>query len=201
MAVLQPERWRAHVGAAIGSYVEAAELAKERSTPDGRNLYGFLNALQLAALVDDGVKSVGSIVTIGWVKRWIRDLTTEPSRDGSFWEFVAPADSALTAALVPAWSQLAVDIEKTAGMLEGDAAAGVPRLRQSLSRGLDGGDGDETVARIAAAYLAPRSRARIRHWKSVVENVELLRDLARVGDCTSAGGLEELARRLEQSRR
>jgi hypothetical protein len=198
MAVLEPAQWHEHVQRAIGRYVESARVAKARAAPDDRNLYGFLNALQLAALVDDGAGAVGELVTIGWVRRWIKDLTAIPPRNGSFWAFVAPADSALTAALVPPGSALGDAIGAVADKL--DDRVGAEALRSAIANRLDGDD-RAAAASIAADYLRPRARARIRQWNSVVENVELLRDIAAADGRSCAAGLGDLAERLRQDDR
>ena len=81
-----------------------------------------------------------------------------------------------------------------------DDGAGAEALRRAIDNRLDGDD-QVAAAAIAAAYLRPRARARIRHWNSVVENVELLRDIADAGDRSCAAGLGDLAERLRQDDR
>ncbi|WP_171058285.1 CHAT domain-containing protein [Modestobacter altitudinis] len=183
LAILHPEKRGAYLQQAIGCYVAAA-LGK----PD--ELYGFRNALQLAALREDSVPAALEPLLLddAWVADWAADVLGPRSADG-FWGRVGSSDSRLTAALLTSGSALA---ERLVGLLgDGEAAQETRRLIDA--------DLAEEVEALAASYERVRVGGfEMLHWRSTAEHVADLADLADAARLKIAEPLRRLAGRLQR---
>ena len=177
---------------AIASYVASADTIRltGEGTRDGRpDLYGFRNALQLAALADQP-DPVRPLLASMWLDVWEADLAPRPAR-GDITERIGRADSLLAAALLPPDGAL----DKAIRSVPGER----PLLVSSLALDLDDDPRGEVRDQLVALDRARPSRGRQeRGWRSAVENLQALSELGRLADRQPlAEGLAHLRTALE----
>ena len=177
---------------AIASYVASADTIRleRRRGRDGRpDLYGFRNALQLAALGDQP-DPVRPLLVFMWLDAWEADLAPRPAR-GDISERIGRADSLLAAALLPPDGAL----DKAIRSVPGDR----PHLLRSLALDLDDDPRGEVRDELVALYRGALSRGRQeRGWRSALENLQALSELGRLADRQPlAEGLAHLRAALE----
>jgi CHAT domain-containing protein len=178
MAILDPARRSELVVQAIASY-SCAATSSARSTPaTGEGLYGFRNAIQLAAIADPADDEVDTLLAEvldrEWIARWASDASRAPG--GTFFERVGPADSALSAAVVQPASALASRLVDLIG--EERAQPSTERGPLDVLADLLRADPTDTIDGLLPRYRAARSGGvQALYWRSVVDHLFDLRDL------------------------
>ena len=179
LAILDPERRSELVLQAISSYSCAATSSLRSMPATGEGLYGFRNAIQLTAIADPSPEQLdtmlASVVDPQWIGRWAADVTRSP--EGTFYQRVGPADSALSAALVQPASALAARLMET--IAEEKEAAGAKTSDLDALRDLLCADPAATVESLIPKYRAARTGGvQALYWRSVVDHLCDLRDLS-----------------------
>jgi CHAT domain-containing protein len=178
LAILDPSRRSELVLLAIASYSCAATSSARAGAATGEGLYGFRNALQLAAIADPAASEIDTLLAEildgDWITRWAVDASRAP--EGTFFERVGPADSALSAAVVQPASALAA---RLAGLLaEERARRDVDRNPLDMLTDLLQADPTDTIDALLPRYRAARAGGvQALYWRSVVDHLFDLRDL------------------------
>jgi hypothetical protein len=178
MAILNPARRSELVLQAIASYSCAATSSARTAQAVGEGLYGFRNAIQLAAIANPAADEVDSLLAEvldpQWITRWAIDAGRPP--EGTFYERVGPADSALSAAVVQPASALASRLVE----LIAEERSRPESERQSLDQlaELLRANPTDTIDGLLPRYRAARSGGvQALYWRSVVDHLYDLRDL------------------------
>jgi CHAT domain-containing protein len=178
MAILNPARRSELVLQAIASYGCAATSSASAAQDVGEGLYGFRNAIQLAAIANPAADEVDSLLAEvldpRWITRWAVDACRPP--EGTFYERVGPADSALSAAVVQPASALASRLVE----LIAEERSRPESERQPLDQlaELLRANPTETINGLLPRYRAARSGGvQALYWRSVVDHLYDLRDL------------------------
>jgi hypothetical protein len=172
LAILDPGRRPELVLQAIDSYSRAATSSEE-------GLYGFRNAIQLAAIANPNGKEIDTILAKvlapEWIMRWADDVTRPP--EGTFYQRVGPADSALSAAVVQPASGLAgrlVELISEEKARNGSGRDALDRLADLLTA-----EPQATIEGLLPTYRAARTGGvQAIYWRSVVDHLFDLRDLS-----------------------